>query len=52
MLNIGLSIPEDIARNLAIPTTDTIYTNEDGNVLAKFSARVYESKLVKEMEVT
>lgn len=52
MLNIGVSMPSDIDRNVATITANPTYTNEDRDILAEFSARAYESQLVKEMEVT
>ena len=52
MLNIGVSMPGDIDRNLATLTGNPTYTNEDRDVLAEFSARAYESQMVKGMEVT
>ncbi len=52
MLNIGVSIPSDVDRNLATITGTPTYTNEDRDVLAEFSARAYESKMIKEMEVS
>ncbi len=52
MLNIGVSLPSDVDQNLATITGPSTYTNEDRDVLAEFSAKAYESKMVKEMEVT
>lgn len=52
MLNIGVSIPSDIDKNLAVVRGDTRFTNQDRELLADFSARLYESEAVKAMKVT
>jgi predicted aldo/keto reductase-like oxidoreductase len=51
MLNIGISVPEDIDENLATLTGDTTFTSEDSLLLAGYSAKVYESDYVKAMEI-
>jgi predicted aldo/keto reductase-like oxidoreductase len=52
MLNIGVSMPSDIDKNLAVVRGDTTFTNQDHDLLADFSARLYESDAVKAMRVT
>ena len=52
MLNIGVSMPSDIDKNLAVVRSDTTFTNQDHDLLADFSARLYESDAVKAMRVT
>jgi predicted aldo/keto reductase-like oxidoreductase len=52
MLNIGASMPSDIDQNLAVVRGDTRLTNEDRDLLADFSARLYEAGPVKAMRVT
>lgn len=51
MLNIGISMPSDIDRNLAILRGDLKCTNEDRMLLADFANRAYESDHVKKMKV-
>ena len=52
LLNIGVSEPADIDRNIATLTRDVTFTNEDSMLLADFSAAAYESQVVKEMQVS
>jgi predicted aldo/keto reductase-like oxidoreductase len=52
MLNIGVSYPSDVDKNLATLTGDVAYTNEDSQLLADFCTRAYESEFVKQMRVT
>ena len=52
MLNIGVSMPSDIDRNLAVLRGDTRFTNDDRALLADFSSRLYDAELVKAMRVT
>ncbi len=52
MLNIGASMPSDIDKNLAVVRGDTTFTNEDRELLADFSSRLYETDPVKAMRVT
>jgi predicted aldo/keto reductase-like oxidoreductase len=49
MLNIGVSLPDDVATNIAILTGDTTLTQEDRHLLAEFSAIAYEWPRVKEL---
>lgn len=51
LLNIGISMPEDIDRNIEILTSDTTYTVEDRQLLADFSTRAYQSELVQELKI-
>jgi predicted aldo/keto reductase-like oxidoreductase len=52
MLNIGVSMPSDIDNNLAVVRGDTTFTNDDRELLADFSSRLYEADPVKAMRVT
>ena len=52
MLNIGVSMPSDIDKNLAVVRGDTTFTNQDRELLADFSSRLYEAEAVKAMRVT
>ncbi len=49
MLNIGVSVPSDLEANIATLTGDTTLTSDDRSLLADFSARAYESRLVRAM---
>jgi aryl-alcohol dehydrogenase-like predicted oxidoreductase len=51
MLNIGVSLPEDVDRNVAVLKGDLTCTAADRLLLAEFAGRAYESKLVKSMRV-
>jgi predicted aldo/keto reductase-like oxidoreductase len=50
VLNIGVSMPSDIDKNIAILKGDLKFTNEDRQALAHFANRAYESPAVKEMK--
>lgn len=52
MLNIGVSMPTDIDKNLAVLRGDTKFTNADRDVLADFSARLYQSETVQALKVS
>ena len=52
MLNIGVSMPTDIDRNLDVLRGDTRFSNEDRALLADFSSRLYDAEMVKAMRVT
>ncbi len=52
MLNIGVSMPSDIDKNLAVLRGDTRFTNDDRALLADFSSRLYDSEMVKAMRVS
>ena len=52
MLNIGVSMPSDIDRNLKTLSGDLAFTNSDRKLLADFSAKAYEADAVKKMKVT
>lgn len=52
MLNIGVSMPSDIDRNLAILKGRTRFTDEDRLLLADFALRAYDAPAVKEMQTT
>ena len=49
MLNIGVSMPSDIDRDIAILTSKLKFTNDDQQLLADFAGRAYESEPVKRM---
>jgi len=51
MLNIGVSLPADIDRNVAILGGDLTFTNSDRVLLAEFSRRVYDTQWSKKMPV-
>jgi predicted aldo/keto reductase-like oxidoreductase len=52
MLNIGASMPGDIDKNLAVVRGDTKFTNQDRDLLADFSSRLYDSDAVKALKVS
>jgi predicted aldo/keto reductase-like oxidoreductase len=52
MLNIGVSMPSDVDKNLAVLRGDTKFTNQDRDLLADFSSRLYDSEAVKAMRVS
>ena len=49
MLNIGMSLIDDVDDNLAIVTGNMDFTEEDQLLLADYSARAYESEYVKSL---
>jgi predicted aldo/keto reductase-like oxidoreductase len=51
MLNIGISLPQDIDKNLAIFKGDLKFTNDDRRLLADFSSRAYDAEPIKAMRV-
>jgi predicted aldo/keto reductase-like oxidoreductase len=51
VLNLGISLPTDLAANLAIFTGDTTLTAEDRLLLADFAARAYESEYVQGLKI-
>ena len=52
MLNIGVSMPSDIDQNLAVVRGDTTYTNADRELLADFSARLYDTEEIKALPIS
>jgi predicted aldo/keto reductase-like oxidoreductase len=52
MLNIGVSMKSDIDKNLAVVRGETRYTNQDRELLADFSSRLYQVDSVKALRVT
>ena len=52
MLNIGASMPSDIDNNLAVVRGNTKFTNDDRDLLADFSSRLYEAEAVKALKVS
>jgi predicted aldo/keto reductase-like oxidoreductase len=51
VLNIGVSWPGDIDKNIAIVTGDTAFTQADRMLLADFSAKAYMHPSIQEMPV-
>ena len=51
MLNIGMSVPDDIERNVATLTGDRRFTEEDQALLAEFASKVYASPYVQSLRV-
>ncbi|TWU14208.1 General stress protein 69 [Symmachiella macrocystis] len=50
MLNIGISIPQDIDDNIAVLSENLKLTNKDRRLLAEFSGEAYEAKPFSEMK--
>ena len=51
MLNIGISQPQDIDKNLAVFKGNLKFTNDDRRLLADFSSRAYDAEPVKAMRI-
>jgi aryl-alcohol dehydrogenase-like predicted oxidoreductase len=51
VLNIGISLPEDIDKDVAIFKGDLKFTNDDRLLLADFAAKAYEEESIKKMRV-
>jgi predicted aldo/keto reductase-like oxidoreductase len=51
LLNIGVSMPQDIDKNIAILQGELKFTHDDRKLLAHFSGRAYESDAVKAMKI-
>jgi aryl-alcohol dehydrogenase-like predicted oxidoreductase len=51
LLNIGVSMPEDVDRNLAVLKGDLRLTNQDRALLADFAGRAYDADVIKKMSV-
>lgn len=51
VLNIGVSLPGDTERNIAILSGDTAFSHEDRMLLADFSAKAYMHPSIQEMPV-
>jgi len=51
LLNIGVSMPQDVDANMAVLSGDLRFTDEDRTLLADFSRRAYESANFKSMRV-
>ena len=49
MLNIGISVPEDIDKNVKLLKGNLTFTNDDRLLLADFAGRAYESDEVKKI---
>ncbi|MBI2423848.1 MAG: aldo/keto reductase [Candidatus Hydrogenedentes bacterium] len=50
LLNIGISMPSDIDRNLEIFTGDLALTNDDRMLLSEFAGQAYKHPLISELE--
>ena len=51
MLNIGVSVPEDIELNAKLMQGDLTYTESDAILLAEYAEQVYKSDYVKALQV-
>lgn len=51
ILNLGISLPDDLDKNLATFAGDLTLTEEDRLLLAEFAAKAYESEYVKGLEM-
>lgn len=51
ILNIGVSLPDDVEKNIAILAGNTEYTLEDRALLAEFSAKAYENPAVSDLKI-
>ena len=49
-LNIGVSLPTDVDKNIAMLKGDLKLTNDDRLLLAEFSGRAYENDKIKNMK--
>jgi predicted aldo/keto reductase-like oxidoreductase len=50
LLNIGVSMPQDIDKNIVTLKQELKFTNEDRRLLAHFAGKAYESSVVKAMK--
>jgi predicted aldo/keto reductase-like oxidoreductase len=51
VLNIGMRLKEEIDANVKLVSGDTAYTPEDRDVLAGFSAQLYDTEAIKKLRV-
>jgi hypothetical protein len=51
VLNIGMRLQEEIDANIKILAGDTAYTPEDRNLLAEFSAQLYDTDAMRRLRV-
>lgn len=51
VLNIGVSMPSDIDRNLATLRQDLTFTNADHMLLADFARQAYDAEAIKKMKI-
>lgn len=51
MLNVGMSVIDDIDLNVEIMKQDTTFTEEDRTLLADYAAKAYQSPAVKGMQI-
>jgi predicted aldo/keto reductase-like oxidoreductase len=50
ILNIGVSMPSDVDRNIEVLEGDTTFTEDDRTVLAEFSTKAYDSEFLKKIQ--
>jgi predicted aldo/keto reductase-like oxidoreductase len=51
LLNIGVSVPEDLDANIATVSGDTSLTNDDRLLLASFAEQAYQQEAVQALPV-
>jgi uncharacterized protein len=51
LLNIGMTLKEDIDTNIKIISSDGAYTAQDRALLSEFSAKLYETDTIKKMRI-
>ena len=51
VLNIGMRLKEEIDANIKIVSGDSTYTPEDRDVLAQFSAQLYDTDAIKQLRI-
>ena len=51
VLNIGMRLKDEIDANIKILSGDTAYTPEDRDLLAEFSAQLYETDAIKKLRI-
>jgi hypothetical protein len=51
LLNIGMRLQEEIDTNVNIVSGDTTYTLEDRDLLAQFSAQLYDTDAIKRLRI-
>jgi len=50
ILNIGVSMPSDVDRNVAVMRGDLAFSDADRTALAEFSTKAYDSEFLKKIE--
>jgi len=51
VLNIGMRLKEDLAANLRILSGDLTYTPDDRDLLAEYSARLFDTEAIRKMRI-